>query len=174
MPAIGLDHIHMRAKNCRKAVLQKLLPGLSIQGGLQADGSLFGENVHGYEGENFTKVDRIDLQNLPGSLRSGDQPPWLPFFPLRVQLGAFSQHLVDGGYTDLLVILPRQEVLDLLSATLSVPAPQLPDLPFELSIPLSFAPRASLGLVITIQKRSQATGYLESLGPANHRASGYL
>ena len=34
VPTIGLDHVHMRAKDGGETIAQKLLPSLGIQGGV--------------------------------------------------------------------------------------------------------------------------------------------
>ena len=89
-----------------------------------------------------------------------------------MKLDSLPQHFIDGCNTDPLVILSFQEVLDFLPATLPVPAPQLPDPPFELGIPFALAPRTSLGFVIAVQERSQAACLPKPLPPTDDRAPG--
>lgn len=125
--SISLQHLDPPRKPPRHGGSEKGRPIVIGQGGPKHDLRLLGVNIDSREGKQVAKRHGIHLDDRLGAGRRRDRASLLVLPPLGADHVFLRQNLIDLGHREPDMILPLQEIRDLLSTAVMLANPQLPN-----------------------------------------------
>jgi hypothetical protein len=149
---ISLQHLDASRKAPDHGRLQKDGTIVTGQCGPEHDIGLFGVNVDPREGEDVAERHGIYLDDRPSSCRRWDNTSFLILAPFGADHVFLRQNLIDLGDREPDMILPLQEIRDLLPTAIVLADPQLPNQPLDRRRDLESLSGALLGLRMAFEK----------------------
>ena len=143
---ISLQHLDPPRKPPRHGGSEKGRPIVAGQSGPQHDLRLLGVHIDSRKGKQVATRHGIHLDDCPSAGRRRDRASLLVLPPLGADHVFLRQNLIDLGHGEPDLILPLQEIRDLLSAAVVLADPQLPNEPLDRRRDLTRPSGAGLGL----------------------------